>query len=147
MLIAFDGQEVEFGRKDLVNLTLAYCMSIHKSQGSEFPIVILPMVQQYSRMFARNLLYTALTRAKEKLILLGEPEAYAKCIQTLALNRKTTLTTRLWEVLGKPKDSSVKEATKVESTPKFILTPALVKKGEIDPMIGMDNLTPADFMR
>ncbi len=147
VLIAFDGQEVEFGRKDLVNLTLAYCMSIHKSQGSEFPIVILPMVQQYSRMFARNLLYTALTRAKEKLILLGEPEAYAKCIQTLALNRKTTLTTRLWEVLGKPKDSSVKEATKVESTPKFILTPALVKKGEIDPMIGMDNLTPADFMR
>ncbi len=147
VLIAFDGQEVEFGRKDLVNLTLAYCMSIHKSQGSEFPIVILPMVQQYSRMFARNLLYTALTRAKEKLILLGEPEAYAKCIQTLVLNRKTTLTTRLWEVLGKPKDSSVKEATKVESTPKFILTPALVKKGEIDPMIGMDNLTPADFMR
>ncbi len=147
VLIAFDGQEVEFGRKDLVNLTLAYCMSIHKSQGSEFPIVILPMVQQYSRMFARNLLYTALTRAKEKLILLGEPEAYAKCIQTLALNRKTTLTTRLWEVLGKPKDSSVKEATKVESTPKFILTPALVKKGEIDPMIGMDNLIPADFMR
>lgn len=98
-------------------------------------------------MFARNLLYTALTRAKEKLILLGEPEAYAKCIQTLALNRKTTLTMRLWEVLGKPKDSSVKEATKVESTPKFILTPTLVKKGEIDPMIGMDNLTPADFMR
>ena len=53
------------------------------------------LVQQYSRMFARNLIYTALTRAKEKLILLGEPEAYAKCIQTLALNRKTTLTTRL----------------------------------------------------
>lgn len=147
VIISFDGQEVEFGRKDLINLTLAYCISIHKSQGSEFPIVILPMVQQYSRMFARNLLYTALTRAKEKLILLGEPEAYAKCIQTVALNRKTTLTTRLWEVLGKPKSSDTKEATKAGSAPKFILTPALVKTGEIDPMIGMDNLTPADFMR
>lgn len=147
VIISFDGQEVEFGRKDLINLTLAYCMSIHKSQGSEFPIVILPMVRQYSRMFARNLLYTALTRAKEKLILLGEPEAYAKCIQTLALNRKTTLTMRLWEVLGKPKSSSGKGNAKVERTPKFILTPALVKMGEIDPMIGMDNLTPTDFMR
>lgn len=147
VIISFDGQEVEFDRKDLINLTLAYCMSIHKSQGSEFPIVILPMVRQYSRMFARNLLYTALTRAKEKLILLGEPEAYAKCIQTLALNRKTTLTLRLWEVLGKPKSSSGKGNAKVERTPKFILTPALVKMGEIDPMIGMDNLTPKDFMR
>lgn len=147
VIISFDGQEVEFDRKDLINLTLAYCMSIHKSQGSEFPIVILPMVRQYSRMFARNLLYTALTRAKEKLILLGEPEAYAKCIQTLALNRKTTLTMRLWEVLGKPKSSSGKGNAKVERTPKFILTPALVKMGEIDPMIGMDNLTPKDFMR
>lgn len=147
VIISFDGQEVEFDRKDLINLTLAYCMSIHKSQGSEFPIVILPMVRQYSRMFARNLLYTALTRAKEKLILLGEPEAYAKCIQTLALNRKTTLTMRLREVLGKPKSSSGKGNAKVERTPKFILTPALVKMGEIDPMIGMDNLTPKDFMR
>ena len=65
-------------------LTLAYCMSIHKSQGGEFPLIILPMVRQFSRMFARNLLYTAVSRAKQKLVLLGEVEAFKKSVSIVS---------------------------------------------------------------
>ena len=136
LIVSFDGNEVTFERNKLSDLTLAYCMSIHKSQGSEFPIVILPFVNQYARMFARNLLYTAMTRAKDKLILLGEPEAYQKCVDTLSLDRKTTLIKRLHETLGK----------QTSSLPKFVLTKELIKNNEIDPMIGMDDVTPDDFM-
>lgn len=142
LIASFDGQEVTFLRKDLRNLTLAYCMSIHKSQGSEFPIVVLPVVKQYSRMFARNLLYTALTRAKDKLILLGEPEAYAQCIKTVALNRKTSLGKRLQAVLEIKKD---KQVTKSD-VPKFVLTNELVFGESIDPMIGMDGITPLNYL-
>lgn len=142
LVVAFDEQEVEFARKDLRNLTLAYCMSIHKSQGSEFPIVILPFVRQYSRMFARNLLYTALTRAKDKLILLGEPKAFADCIQTVALNRKTTLKNRLQELFEVTSNSMDKKTR--PKTPKFILTAELVE--QIDPMIGMNEFSPYDFL-
>lgn len=143
LIVAFDEQEVEFERKALHNLTLAYCMSIHKSQGSEFPIVILPLVRQYSRMFARNLLYTALTRAKDKLILLGEPKAFADCIQTVALNRRTTLKERLQELFNISAEAESKEVT-VPKTPKFILTPELIE--QIDPMIGMGASSPYDFL-
>lgn len=117
-------------------------MSIHKSQGSEFPIVILPFVRQYSRMFARNLLYTALTRAKDKLILLGEPKAFADCIQTVALNRKTTLKNRLQELFEVTSNSMDKKTR--PKTPKFILTAELVE--QIDPMIGMNEFSPYDFL-
>ena len=63
-------------KQDLMELTHAYCTSIHKSQGSEFPIVIIPIVRQYYRMLQRPILYTGLTRAKQSLVLLGEQEAF-----------------------------------------------------------------------
>ena len=72
-------------------MTLAYCMSIHKSQGSEFPIVVLAMLPQYQRMFARNLLYTGITRAKQKLVLLGNISSFRQSAEIISLNRKTGL--------------------------------------------------------
>ena len=60
----------------LNQITLAYCCSIHKSQGSEFPIVIMPVVRSHRKMLRRNLLYTGITRAKNFLILCGEPEEF-----------------------------------------------------------------------
>lgn len=69
--IAFDQNEVTYQRNEWNRLTLAYSMSIHKSQGSQFKMVILPLVPQFSRMLQRNLLYTAVTRAEQMLILLG----------------------------------------------------------------------------
>lgn len=101
--ISFEQNEVEVEKKDWNNLTLAYCLSIHKSQGGEFSIVILPMVPQFARMFARNLLYTAITRAKEKLILVGDLESFRRSISKVAQNRLTTLKQRLETELGDEK--------------------------------------------
>ena len=63
-------------RNEWYKIRLAYAMSIHKSQGSEFPVVILPITNQSHRMLQRNLIYTAITRSKSKLILLGEYSAF-----------------------------------------------------------------------
>ncbi|MDE7507435.1 ATP-dependent RecD-like DNA helicase, partial [Streptococcus agalactiae] len=62
--MTFDGQEVIYQRKEWLKITLAYAMSIHKSQGSEFQVVILPITRQSGRMLQRNLIYTAITRSK-----------------------------------------------------------------------------------
>ncbi|MEJ7171181.1 ATP-dependent RecD-like DNA helicase, partial [Staphylococcus capitis] len=76
IVVDFEGNEITFTRQDLLELTHAYCTSIHKSQGSEFPIVIMPIVKQYFRMLQRPILYTGLTRAKQSLVLLGDPQAF-----------------------------------------------------------------------
>ncbi len=65
LVIQFDANEVTYKRNEWNKITLSYCCSIHKSQGSEFQMVILPMVHQYQRMLQRNLLYTAVTRSKD----------------------------------------------------------------------------------
>src|SRR5699024_9117885 len=72
VIIQFDEKEVTYNRTSYLNFTLAYCISIHKAQGSEFSNVILPVVSQYRRMLRKNLLYTAITRSKESLIVCGE---------------------------------------------------------------------------
>ncbi|WP_368505457.1 ATP-dependent RecD-like DNA helicase [Alkalihalophilus sp. As8PL] len=76
VVISFDGTEVVYNKKDLNQITHAYCCSIHKSQGSEFPIVVMPVVRNYSRMLRRNLLYTGITRAKKFLLLCGELKSF-----------------------------------------------------------------------
>lgn len=92
ILVEFDdGLEVTYQRSDFHQLTLAYCTSIHKAQGSEFPIVILPLVKAYWRMLQRNLLYTAVTRAKHSLILCGEVPAFKQAVATLGGRRETLL--------------------------------------------------------
>jgi len=103
VVITFDDKEVVYERKDYVNFMHAYCISIHKSQGSEFPIVILPVVSTYNRMLRKNLLYTAITRSKESLIICGEKQAFLKGIQTKDTNKRFTslneqLTMRLKDV-------------------------------------------------
>ena len=97
LVIQFDANEVTYKRNEWNKITLSYCCSIHKSQGSEFKMVILPMVHQYQRMLQRNLLYTAVTRSKELLILLGEEHAYATCVKNESASRKTTLKKRIEE--------------------------------------------------
>lgn len=81
LVVAFDQTEVNYRRNDLNQLTLAYCCSVHKSQGSEFPIVVVPIVKQYYRMLRRNLVYTAITRGKDYLILCGEENAFLDAIK------------------------------------------------------------------
>ncbi len=95
LVIQFDANEVTYKRNEWNKITLSYCCSIHKAQGSEFKMVILPMVHQYQRMLQRNLLYTAVTRSKELLILLGEVPAYQQCVQQESHLRYTTLKERI----------------------------------------------------
>lgn len=96
ILIAFEENEVLYSRANYLNFMHAYCISIHKSQGSEFPIVIMPVVRSYRRMLRKNLLYTAITRSKQSLILCGEIDAFMQGISTLDSNmRYTTLKERL----------------------------------------------------
>lgn len=80
LVVAFDNTEVLYTKQDLNQIALAYCCSIHKSQGSEFPIVVLPVVRGYWRMLKRNLIYTAVTRSKDYLILCGEEKALSYAV-------------------------------------------------------------------
>jgi exodeoxyribonuclease V alpha subunit len=77
----FDGERHSFARGDFGDVALAYCISIHKSQGSEYPVVIVPLLKGHFVMLQRNLLYTALTRGKKKVFLVGEPAAYAMAVR------------------------------------------------------------------
>lgn len=95
-LIDFDGVFVDYGPEQFEVITHAYCISVHKSQGSEYPIVIMPIVQSYARMLQRKLIYTGITRAKKSLILLGEEKAIQTGVDQVELHvRKTTLKERL----------------------------------------------------
>lgn len=103
---------VTYQRADLNQITLAYCCSIHKSQGSEFQTVIMPIVRGYSKMLRRNLLYTGITRAKNFLILCGEPDVLASGLaKTDDLTRLTTLKARL--------NSEFVAEEKMEATPEL----------------------------
>lgn len=139
IIISFDGTEVTYTRQDFNQFTHAFCCSIHKSQGSEFPIVILPVVKSYYRMLRRNLLYTAITRSKHFLILCGEEEAFRLGVEREDDGqRKTTL----YEKLRLLHDYSTQDPS--QKSDQFILTEDTLLT--IDPMIGMENVTPYDFM-
>ena len=96
MAVLFDGRPVEYGPGDLDELVLAYATTIHKSQGSEYPAVIVIVHTQHYMMLERNLLYTAITRGKKLVLLLGVPYAVEKAIETNTVReRRTTLSSRL----------------------------------------------------
>ncbi|MDR6122251.1 exodeoxyribonuclease V alpha subunit [Bacillus sp. SLBN-46] len=139
--ISFEGNEVEYTRQDLNQITHAYCCSVHKSQGSEFPIVILPVTRSYYRMLRRNLIYTAITRSKQSLILCGEEDALRMGVERAdELSRQTTLREKLQEtILVQPKTpQNDKESAEGLSYEEELM--------QVNPMVGMENLTPYDFM-
>ncbi|WP_430487427.1 SF1B family DNA helicase RecD2 [Priestia flexa] len=128
LVISFEGNEVTYTKQDFNQITHAYCCSIHKSQGSEFPIVVLPIVKSYYRMLRRNLLYTAVTRSKQFLILCGEEEAFQIGVNrnedsVRQTNLQALLKEQLVDELEDPEVPFMKDAN-----------------------IGMENLTPYDFM-
>ena len=83
---------VTYTPKDFINITHGYAISIHKSQGGEFKLVIIPFTPSYKRMLYNKLVYTAVTRAKEKLILIGDPNAFIYGVNNDYIeNRKTSL--------------------------------------------------------
>ncbi|UJF28247.1 ATP-dependent RecD-like DNA helicase [Planococcus sp. 107-1] len=167
LVASFDGIEVTYQRSDLNQLTLAYCCSIHKAQGSEFPTVIMPVVRGYMKMLRRNLLYTGITRSKDFLILCGDPQVFRYGVErTDDVQRMTTLKKRLQLSAEEPvQETAVAEkAAMVESVPVAKTEPAIAEaktaaantKGPVSltnenvhfihPLVGMEGITPKDFM-
>jgi len=96
MIVVFDGVPVRYDAGDLDELVLAYATTIHKSQGSEYPAVIVLMHTQHYVMLQRNLLYTAITRGRKLVLLMGVPYAIDRAIQTNTVReRRTSLAERL----------------------------------------------------
>jgi len=92
----FDGRKIFIPRGELGDFQQAYAISIHKSQGSEFPIVVMPLMRQHFVMLQRNLLYTGLTRGRKKVFIVGQPEAWSAAVRnSRAALRRTFLKNRL----------------------------------------------------
>jgi len=90
-VIEFDGRLVPYDYSDLDEVVLAYAVSVHKSQGSEYPAVILPVVTQHYMLLQRNLIYTGITRAKKLVILIGTKKALSIAVRNNKPQRRYTL--------------------------------------------------------
>jgi len=100
VMVQIDDREVSYDFSDLDELTLAYAMTVHKSQGSEYPCVILAMHTTHYPMLQRNLLYTALTRAKRLLVVVGTKKAIAIAAKNDAIRRRYSRLTERLDVPG-----------------------------------------------
>lgn len=148
--VEFDTGIVDYPRQNLIQLRLAYATTIHKAQGAEYKLVIMPMVNAFSRMLQRNLLYTGLTRASESLVLIGEQSAFMQAAQTEGIKRQTTLKERLLqfdlgeivEVTSEPDSNE----DKTETTDVYIAVSVDSGVENDAPMIPMDveNTTSID---
>jgi exodeoxyribonuclease V alpha subunit len=90
LTVDFDGRNVEYDWSEADQLTLAYAISVHKAQGSEFPAVVMPMVTQHYPMLQRNLLYTAITRARQLCILAGSRKAIGMAVHNNKVTQRFT---------------------------------------------------------
>ena len=96
--IDFEGRIVPYDVGELDEVALAYVATVHKSQGSEYPVVVMPLATQHYPMLARNLLYTGVTRGKQLVVVIGQPRALAIAVRNVrATQRLTNLTARLRE--------------------------------------------------
>ena len=159
--VQFDFGSVKYEKDDLDDLNLAYAISIHKSQGSEFGLVVVPFSFKYWIMLKRKLIYTAITRAKKYLIMLGNVEALRKGIVQIEEKRKTKLQDRLHEMIDNDNkifdESSAFQEIKEEKKEKvsisdFLNKPAVedIEDISIDDFSDLDNemenISPYDFM-
>ncbi len=141
VVVDYDGNEITYMKSDLTELTHAYCTSIHKAQGSEFPIVLMPIVKQYYRMLQKPILYTGLTRAKQSLVFLGDSEAFNMGLATEGKARLTQLYSFLTQYFNNETDEN--NQGDQDDLP-IELTEATMFK--INPMINMGEVTPYDFL-
>lgn len=91
LLVDFDGRSVEYDITELDELVHAYATTIHKAQGSEYPIVIMPVLMNHYVMLQRNLIYTGITRAKKILILVGTKKALSYAVRNVTVTRRNSL--------------------------------------------------------
>lgn len=150
LTINFDGNEIIYPRSEWYKIRLAYAMSIHKSQGSEFPVVLLPITRSSYRMLQRNLIYTAITRAKSKLILLGELTAFDYAAKNTGTARKTYLIHRFDDLVENnisetDNTNNLTDKEQFNEPENFILTTDNYL--EIDPMIGLREEDISEFFK
>ena len=88
LIVAFEEREVAYGSGELDEVVLAYATTIHKSQGSEYPAVVIPLTTQHYAMLARNLLYTGVTRGKKLVVLVGQRKALAIAVKNQGTRRR-----------------------------------------------------------
>lgn len=133
VVIDYDNNFVTYEKQELNQIILAYACSIHKSQGSEFDYVIIPLIDAYNFMLNKNLIYTAITRTKKKLIMCGNPNIFYKATDSNNLIVRNSYLKNFFEF--EDNKGIIKEEI-------YILTPKNINF--IDPMIGMENITPFD---
>jgi exodeoxyribonuclease V alpha subunit len=91
LTVSFDGRSVDYDATELDELVLAYATTIHKAQGAEFPIVVMPVMMNHFVMLQRNLIYTGVTRAKRILVLVGTRKALAYAVQHMTVDQRNTM--------------------------------------------------------
>lgn len=91
LLVNFDGRSIEYDATELDELVHAYATTIHKAQGSEYPIVVMPVLMNHFVMLQRNLIYTGITRAKRILVMVGTKKALAYAVRNVTVTRRNTL--------------------------------------------------------
>ena len=147
--VAFDTLEVDYTLDELDDLKLAYAISIHKSQGSEFDIVIMPFTNSYFYMLKRKLIYTGLTRAKKNLVLIGDIKSLQIGISKIEINRKTILKEKIRESIA-PKVKKIDDSSSAFSTIgeietdispyDFLEKPKKETKNKIEKSVSIDDL-------
>ena len=91
LLVNFDGRSIEYDATELDELVHAYATTIHKAQGSEYPIVVMPVLMNHYVMLQRNLIYTGITRAKKILVMVGTKKALSYAVRNVTVTRRNTL--------------------------------------------------------
>lgn len=133
--VDFEGQKITYERKELIELSHAYCTSIHKAQGSEYPIVIMPIVPNYHAMLYKNIIYTGITRAKESLVLCGDKNAFYQALNRYVPKRNTSFVMYL--------KTGLDVSDKSQALPEYLTTDNMFS---IPALIGMDGITPYDLI-
>ena len=90
LVVSFDGRVIRYGFGELDTLVPAYAVTIHKSQGSEYPAVVIPVMTQHYAMLQRNLIYTGVTRGKKLVVLVGQPKAIAIAVKNVSGRKRWT---------------------------------------------------------
>lgn len=101
LIVRFDDRDISYDVSELDELVLAYAATIHKAQGSEYPVVVMPVLMNHYIMLQRNLIYTGITRAKKVLVLAGTKKALACAVRNVTVTKRNTmLRQRLLQALG-----------------------------------------------
>ena len=93
LTVRFDDRGIEYDATELDEMVLAYATTVHKAQGAEYPIVVMPVMMSHFMMLQRNLLYTGVTRAKKTLVLVGQKKAVGYCVRNVTVDKRNTLLT------------------------------------------------------